>query len=87
MDRESITPLYEQLAAILRGRIQDKTYTGRLPSELDLASEFDVSRPTVRRARDLLVADGPCREVLADAERLEAHGLERPLSLCGTGPS
>ena len=58
MDRESITPLYEQLAAILRGRIKDKTYTGRIPSEWDLAEEFGVSRATVRKATAIIISEG-----------------------------
>jgi DNA-binding GntR family transcriptional regulator len=60
LDRSSPVPLYHQLAAELRRAISE----GRLPkggfleNELDLADTWQLSRPTVRRAIQELVAAG-----------------------------
>jgi GntR family transcriptional regulator len=61
LDRNSATPLYEQLASLLREAISDGTYQIRLPSEPDLAEQYGVSRETVRAAVRLLVAEGLVR--------------------------
>jgi cobalt/nickel transport system ATP-binding protein len=53
----------------------------------DLEMVLEVCRRVVLLDAGRVVADGPCREVLADAGLLEEHGLERPLSLGGAGPS
>lgn len=49
---------FEEVAKQLIERIEDGTYSSaqRLPSEYDLAEEFDVSRLTVRKAIDTLIA-------------------------------
>lgn len=49
-------PLYVQLAAILRARIQSGQlkHLDPLPSEDRLKDEFDISRDTVRRAVEVL---------------------------------
>lgn len=51
---------YEQLAAALRRRIRSRRRVGQLqlPGELALAAEFGVSRPTVRKALELLRDEG-----------------------------
>ena len=51
-------PAYVQLAAILRARIEDGTYTGRLPSERDLQQEFGSAPMTSRKAIRLLADEG-----------------------------
>lgn len=53
-------PLYLQLADQLRRQIDSGVWKAndRLPPELDLARELDVSRGTVRQAMDLLVSQG-----------------------------
>lgn len=53
-------PAYRALATILRTRIADGRYRGgvRLPTEFELADEFGLSRQTVRRAFQDLVAEG-----------------------------
>ncbi len=56
VDLDGPTPLYEQIAAVLAGRIADGTYPPqrRIPSEAAICEEFDVSRPTARAAVQLL---------------------------------
>ena len=60
IDLDGPEPLFRQVAAVLRARIEDGTYAvnRRIPSEEALCDEFDVSRPTVRQALALLRADG-----------------------------
>ncbi|WP_322027464.1 GntR family transcriptional regulator [Burkholderia sp. BCC1977] len=54
--RDDVTSLYEQIAATLRGEIEQGLYepTGKLPSEAQLSERFAVSRVTVRLALDRL---------------------------------
>ncbi len=54
------TPLYLQLQKVLRDAITEQTVApdDAIPTERDLASEFDVSRITVRKAVDGLVNEG-----------------------------
>lgn len=58
--RDSSEPLYLQVARHLRDAIADGTYSpsALLPSELELTTTFDVSRPTVRRALQILSDEG-----------------------------
>lgn len=53
-------PLYFQIAHILRKRIEDGVYgvDSRLPSEVNIAKEFAVSRMTVREAIGILKKEG-----------------------------
>src|SRR5260370_22017727 len=60
LDGRGNLPLYQELQRALRKAI-DSRILGRddaLPSERDLAADFEVSRITVRKALDGLVADG-----------------------------
>src|SRR5687768_866768 len=60
LDGKSSQPLYQQLQRVLRDAI-DRRILGpddALPAERDLASEFEVSRITVRKAIDGLVTEG-----------------------------
>src|SRR5919199_4229389 len=60
LDHSSPVPLYHQAAKVLEEAIED----GRLPrgskleSELDLAEQFGISRPTIRAAIKQLVDKG-----------------------------
>lgn len=58
IDLDSPDPLYEQVAAIIRRRIQDGSYEKRVPSARKLMDEFDLSLPTVQRAIGLLRDEG-----------------------------
>jgi energy-coupling factor transporter ATP-binding protein EcfA2 len=53
----------------------------RLIATHDLEMVLELCRRTVLLDGGRVVADGPTRDVLGDAKRLEAHGLELPLSL------
>jgi GntR family transcriptional regulator len=51
-------PRYRHLAALLRERILDGTYTDLLPSQTALARETRMSLGTIRRALALLHEEG-----------------------------
>ena len=60
VDRDAKTPVYLQIAAILRERITSgQIAPGRpLPSEPQLVQEFGVSRLTARKAVRVLAGEG-----------------------------
>ena len=60
VDHDAETPLWQQLAAILRAQIQSgQLPPGRvMPSETTLMQEHQLSRGTVRKAIDALADDG-----------------------------
>ena len=60
VDHDAATPLWAQLADILRKQIRaGKLPSGRvIPSESTLMQEHEVARGTVRKAIDALVAEG-----------------------------
>lgn len=60
MDPNSIVPLYAQIVDQLKHDIEAGMFhrTGRLPTEVELAKQYNVSRITVRRAVDELVIQG-----------------------------
>jgi GntR family transcriptional regulator len=60
LDPLSPLPLYRQLAEELIARVRAGDYAvgGRIPSENELAARYNLGRPTVRQATDLLVRRG-----------------------------
>lgn len=60
ISRDTPVPPYLQLAAIIRHRVQSGELAPgqRLPSILAMAGEYGVAVPTVRKALDLLKAEG-----------------------------
>lgn len=60
LDRTGPEPIYLQLEDWMRHQIASGAWPGRfkLPAEVDLAHELDISRGTVRRALDDLAAEG-----------------------------
>ena len=58
IDHESSTPLYVQLAALLRSQIEGGTITKRLPSAKTLSQDHGVSHITAERALTMLKDEG-----------------------------
>ncbi len=58
IDHDSPTPLYVQLAALLRSQIKDGTLTGRVPSVKTLSQEHGVSHITAEKALGILKEEG-----------------------------
>ena len=54
------TAKYKQASTVLLERLKDGRYPvgGRMPTEDELAQQFEVSRVTIRRSLDILVQDG-----------------------------
>ncbi|GIH91901.1 GntR family transcriptional regulator [Planobispora siamensis] len=50
IDAESELPVYQQIAAAIRERIEDGTYRRRLPTVTHLEQEYGVARNTVLQA-------------------------------------
>jgi hypothetical protein len=61
LDDADPRPLWQQLADLLRGRIERGELAGRLEAETALAQHYEVSRDTVRRALACLARDGLIR--------------------------
>ena len=58
IDHDAPEPLYLQLAALLRGQIDDGTLTGRIPSVKALCQEHGVSHITAEKAVAELKREG-----------------------------
>lgn len=60
LDKRSTQPLYAQLKELLSDRIRKGDYAPgeKIPSELTLCEELDLSRPTIRQAISELVTEG-----------------------------
>ncbi len=58
INRDRPVSLTDQVADDLRDRIDNCVITGRLPSELELALQYGVSRVTIRRSIGRLSAEG-----------------------------
>ncbi|MBL8165189.1 MAG: GntR family transcriptional regulator [Anaerolineae bacterium] len=60
LNPESATPLYLQLKSHLQTQIEEGVYgkDGRLPSERELAQQYNISRMTARQAIQALMQDG-----------------------------
>ena len=54
------SPRYIQIADLIREQIQSGQIPAgeKIPNELEIASQYDVSRGTVRQALDMLVKEG-----------------------------
>ncbi|MFV2177538.1 GntR family transcriptional regulator [Actinomadura sp. LOL_016] len=95
LDRAGGLPLYAQLVATFRGRVESGEWPagGQLPSERELCSLFDVSRITVRRAIDIAEKEGLVKRVhgvgtfVSDPRMEQAldrvHSFERTLAQRG----
>lgn len=60
INREDPMPLYYQIKSHIKGKIEDGAWSvgTEVPSEMDLADQFEVSRSTIRKALDELEKEG-----------------------------
>ncbi len=90
LNTQSPVPLYRQLADLLAARIREDIYKPgyRIPSEHQLAADFNIGRPTARQAVDVLVRKGLLRRRRgAGTFVCEAQQEVDLFSLDGTGAS
>ena len=71
---DSATPPYQQLAAILRARIEAGEITSRLPGEKALQQEFGLALATVRKAVKVLRDEGLVSTVPGWGTYVAEHG-------------
>lgn len=64
LDHEAETPLYQQLASVLRQRISSGDIARRVPSVKSLMQEFGIAQGTAERALALLRDEGLIRSVM-----------------------
>ncbi len=83
LNRISPVPLYHQLAAQLKHAVSSGTLPkgSYLGNELDLAEQWQVSRPTVRRAIQELVDDGLLVRRRGVGTQVVNDEVRRPFSL------
>ena len=82
LDKDSRIELFRQLADIFRERVQGGEWRPdrRIPSEPDLAEEFEVNRDTVRRAMRELVSDGLLVKVRGKGTFVVPEAERKPLA-------
>ena len=64
VDPDAPTPLYVQVAAVLRGQIETGTLSGRVPSVATIAQQYEVAKGTAERALAILREEGLIRSVM-----------------------
>ncbi|MFG2224018.1 GntR family transcriptional regulator [Streptomyces sp. NPDC048644] len=79
LDRRSPLPLWAQLSADLRRRMEAGEFTAQFPAEHRLTAEYEVSRHTVREALRTLRADGLVIAERGRASRLDTRRIQQPL--------
>ena len=79
LDRSSPLPLWAQLLAELRRRLQAGAYPGLFPGELELVAEYGVSRHTVREALRRLRDEGILDSARGRGTIVRRTAIEQPL--------
>ena len=74
--------LYQQLEEELRNKIISDEWKAemRVPSELELCEEYDLSRSTVRKALDSLVSSGYLQRIQGKGTFVRSNMIEQKLS-------
>jgi GntR family transcriptional regulator len=79
LDRESSVPLWAQLEAELRRRVDAGDFDERFPTDMELTREYEVSRHTVREAIRQLNGRGLLQRVRGRGTVLNRAEFEQPL--------
>ena len=87
MDPDEPTPLYIQLANIIRGQIERGELTGRVPSIKTLAQQHGVAMGTAERALVILRDEGTITVVVGRGAFVKRHYAPSGTSPGRSGPS
>ena len=79
LDRSESAPLWAQLDAELRRRMEAGHFAERFPTDRELMEIYDVSRHTARHAVSQLGADGIVRRARGVGTSIDARTFERSL--------
>lgn len=79
LDRHASTPLWAQLDAELRRRMELGEFADRFPTDRELMEVYDVSRHTARHAVSQLGADGILRRARGVGTSVDRRTFERSL--------
>ena len=79
LDRQATTPLWAQLDAELRRRMELGQFADRFPTDRELMEVYDVSRHTARHAVSQLGADGILRRARGVGTSVDRRTFERSL--------
>lgn len=79
LDRDSPLPLWAQLEAELRRRVDLGHFGDRFPTDLELTELYEVSRHTVRHALSQLGADGIVKRQRGRGTTVSTEGFEQSL--------
>jgi GntR family transcriptional regulator len=74
VDPDSATPLYVQVAALLRARIESGELTSRLPSLKTITQEYGVSHITAEKALQVLRDEGLVVTVIGRGSYVQPKG-------------
>ena len=77
VDHEAPTPLYIQVADVLRDQISKGTLTGRVPSAATIAQQYEVAKGTAERALAILRDEGLIRSVMGRGHFVVPPGERR----------
>ncbi len=82
IEKNTPIPLYYQIERILREKIYNHEIKPgeKLPTEKELVGEFDVSRPTVRRAVTNIMRDGLIEIKRGRGTFLKTENFEEPIA-------
>jgi len=82
IQKNSVIPLYHQVKEYLKGQIASGVYTPdqMIPSERELAEEFEINRLTVRQAINELVNEGLLYRQRGVGTFVSSPKIEQPLA-------
>ncbi|MFB7500000.1 GntR family transcriptional regulator [Streptomyces sp. NPDC056161] len=75
VDLDRTRPIWRQIVAVIQGRIEDGTYPAgsRVPSVVEISTEFEVAASTAQKVLAHLKAEGWVRTEVGLGSFVEPH--------------